>query len=73
MTKQGLCKWWFCTMGPNTKWSGSRPGLERWERHCQRCGTLMVFSLEPFTFGPIGRWRERKRAAREAAEKGAAA
>jgi hypothetical protein len=62
-----LCRWGFHRWGPN-----ARTG-EHWQRRCsrRRCRAPLTFTAEPFTFGPLDRRRERKRAARETAEMGA--
>lgn len=46
-----LCRAGFHRWGINTRWGTVGNGLVRWERHCTRCGTLLVFSLSPFLYG----------------------
>lgn len=46
-----LCRWRIHRWGINTRWPTSRLGHMRWERHCTRCGTLLVFSDRPFFHG----------------------
>jgi hypothetical protein len=57
-----ICRWGFHRWGPNRLWPKSTPDHERWERICTRCGAGLVFSDHPFTYGPIDRYLERRRA-----------